>query len=208
MLIAYLIERVRPRLFLPLAAIVAVAAAGGTWAGTSTFASDATLALMLLVQFRIWDDLADRHADAAAHPHRVLVRAASTRPLVAFCLALAAANLFAATLRASPWIPTSALAGLNGLMAAYYARPRPRTAARDHLLLAKYPLMVLVIAGSRVATGAARVLPAMATVYLAACLHEAWHDPASPAAGHRALVASEAILLAALTIALSIGGPS
>lgn len=207
MLTAYLAERMSPERIVPVAAVVGLAAWAGTTGGASRLSVNVALALLLIVQFRAWDDLADRTRDTAAHPDRVLVRAASVAPLLVFTILLGAMNFVASAARENPRSAVMALLGLNMLMATYYRLRGERTSVSDHVLLAKYPLFVLAIAAGDGLSGG-RVLAPMAIVYLGACLYEAWHDPGSPAAANRLLVASEAVLLIALAIVLSIGGHS
>jgi small-conductance mechanosensitive channel len=203
LLIAYLAERFPPRLYLPLPMIIATAASGGMFStafSSAVFSTafstgfsvgrlgvDATFALLLLAQFRAWDDLADRHRDARAHPGRVLVRATSVAPVVAFCIALAALNLTLALRRDASGVAAVVLLALIAVLAIWYAVRTDRTAAGDHLLLSKYPAMVVVVAGARALHAPARILGAALALHLAACAYEVWHDPASPLSvgGHR-----------------------
>ena len=78
--------------------VIAGAASGGALSG-ARLGLDAAFALLLLAQFRSWDDLADRGRDALCHPERVLVRAASIAPIVAFSGALAILNICLAVRR-------------------------------------------------------------------------------------------------------------
>ena len=203
---AYLAERVPLRLFAPVAAVLAFAGNDATWPGLGPFLSDAALAFLLLVQFRIWDDVADRGRDALTHPGRVLVRMTSIAPVVYTCVAAAAANTMWVAARSGAGLPLVTFAGLNAVLAAWYVHRGPRSAAGDHLLLAKYPSFVLIVAGGL--DHPPRLLLTMAAVYLGACVYEAVHDPASPAARHGALVASEALLLVVTIVAISVGGSS
>lgn len=183
---AYLAERVSPRVFLPLALAIAGAAAGGTFHG-ARLGIDAGFALLLLAQFRSWDDLADRGKDAIAHPERILVRTTSMAPIVAFSGALAILNICLAVQRDASGIAVMALVALIGILGAWYALRTQRTAAGDILLLSKYPAMVVVVAGDRVLTAPMQILAAALALHLAASLYEVWHDPASPLSigGHR-----------------------
>jgi 4-hydroxybenzoate polyprenyltransferase len=208
MLTAYVAERLPVRLVMPLTGLLALAATGAEWHSTRTLAADAGLALLLFVQFRVWDDLADRERDARAHPHRVLVNAASAMPAVLLCLGLAAVSLTWIAIRDGASSSVVILLAVNGAVAVLYARRGPRTTAGDHVLLAKYPAIVLITAGARIETHSVAVLLAAAAVYLGACVYEAWHDRTSPATSNRLLVASEAILLVITLAALSIGGRS
>jgi hypothetical protein len=207
MLTAYIAERLPVRLLLPVAGVLALAAGAGGPRSIQALGADGALALVLVVQFRAWDDLADRERDRAGHPGRVLVRTASAGPVALGCLALACAAFTWIAIRDGAGVSLAVLAALNGGLAVWYARRGPRTAAGDHVLLAKYPVMVLVIAGGRVGAHPMRALLAAAAVYLAACVYEAWHDRAAPAAG-RALAAWEAILLVFALAALTMGGRS
>jgi hypothetical protein len=183
---AYLAERFSPRTFIPVALVIAGAASGGALSG-ARLGLDAAFALLLLAQFRSWDDLADRGRDAVLHPARVLVRATSIAPFVAFSGALAILNIWLAIERDASGVAAAVLVALIGALAAWYSLRRRRTAAGDHLLLSKYPAMVIVVAGDRVLNAPFQVLSASLALHLAVCLYELWHDPASPLSigGHR-----------------------
>jgi 4-hydroxybenzoate polyprenyltransferase len=182
MLRAYAAERLPLRLLAPITALLALASAAAGWPGPAALTAEAGHALLLFVQFRLWDDLADRHRDRERHPGRVLCRAVSPRPVVRACLVLAAVNLSAALLRGG--VAFGTLAGLTLALGALYRLRGDRTALTDHLLLAKYPAIVLVLAGPRAATAPVSTAGAMALAYLAACAYETWHDPAGPLAAH------------------------
>jgi len=183
---AYLAERFSPRVFLPMAVVIAGAASGGALSGMR-LGLDACFALLLLAQFRSWDDLADRGRDAVSHPERVLVRAMSTTPIVAFSGALAILNICLAIQRDASGIAVAVLVALIGALGAWYSLRTGRTAAGDHLVLSKYPAMVIIVAGARVLIAPVQILCAALALHLAACLYEVWHDPASPLSigGHR-----------------------
>ena len=208
LLAAYIPERLPVRLMLPVSAALALAASGGRWDRPDALAMAFATAWLLVAQFRTWDDLADLPRDRVAHPHRVLVTAASTGPVRRLCIAHAVVNTGWIAARDGFGLTLVLFAALNGALAAWYARRGPRTAGSDHLLLAKYPAIVAIVAGDRAVAHPGRALLAMATVYLAACVYEAWHDRTSPANGSRLLVASEAVLLVIMLAALSIGGRS
>lgn len=195
MVSAYLRERFHLRLFVPLAIFIAIAASGGA-AAWDTFAIDTGFALLLLAQFRIWDDLADRSRDAVTHPTRVLVRAPQVTPVIALCGALAVLNICTAVWRDGTGVAVAVLAVLNGVLGAWYlartsadggleSRHARRSAAGDHLLLAKYPAMLVVVAGARVTSAPLQILLAAAALYAAVCAYEVWHDPSSPMLGKR-----------------------
>ena len=207
---AYARERLPLRVFGPLAATLALAArAGAVPSPAPVFVLDTAVVLMILAQFRLWDDLADRHLDAIAHPERVLVQASSDVVFRVACAALAVLNVALLRIAYPNRAGIAMLGALNIGMALWYARRGSRSALGDHLLLAKYPAFVLIVACGRGIDRPILAACAAAAVYLAACLYEAIHDPDSPAARHRRLVMCEAALLAAFaSAAVAIGALS
>ena len=179
MIRAWLAERFRPELFLPLAMVIAAAAAGWEVA-PGPFAIDLVAALLLLAEFRLWDDLADRPADRLTHPHRSLVRASSTRVFVRVCLMLAGANLVWTIGQAGVGISLAVLVGLHVALGRWYWRRTARTIAGDQLRLVKYPAFALVLAGSRLEVAPLAITLSAAAIYTGASIYEAWHDPVSP----------------------------
>ena len=149
-LLCYARERLlRPRI---LALVVLVAAAGwlGAWAGGSPAAAVSLpmallLAMLLIVPLRLIDDLADRPVDRIRHPDRVLSR--STRPG-----RFAAAAVLLVVL-ALAMLPAMAAAGFALVVVAALARyrwrrpPDPGNPVPDRMILLKYPVCVLLIAG-------------------------------------------------------------
>jgi 4-hydroxybenzoate polyprenyltransferase len=190
--------------------LLAIAARAGRATDVVTFPVDIVLALLLFVQFRILDDLADRSRDARLHPERALVRATSVRSIVFLGLVLASATMAILLFRHDPG-PSSAYLILIILLSTWYVLRRERTLLGDHLLLAKYPAFVWIIATSRVGPAAvshvATLSLSMLAVYLAACVYESLHDDRSPARERPALIAGEGVLLVATLAALSVRGP-
>lgn len=182
MIAAYFRERFRPVVFVPVAAIIAAASRVSTGIEPWTLAEDIGFALLLLLQFRLWDDLADRHTDGIRHPERVLARAPSTRRFVLLCTALAFVTTGLAALRDDTALAVSSLVALQAALGLWYALRSRRSIAGDQLLLAKYPAFVLIVAGGRAAEAPLTTAIAAAAIYAAASIYEAWHDPASPAA--------------------------
>ena len=193
MVTAYLRERFHLRLFGPLAVAIAVGASGAMrdWA---TLVVDSGFALLLLAQFRLWDDLADRARDGVEHPDRVLVRAREVTPAIAFCGALAVLNICIAVWRSG--MSVALLGGLNLGAGAWYLSAGTKDPAhvrslagskdpayvRDHpayvpVLLTKYPVFVFVVAGGRLADAPLPILASAAALYVVVCAYEAWHDP-------------------------------
>jgi hypothetical protein len=181
MIAAYARERFRPVVFVPLAIVVALAASAGHYA-LGRVALDASFALLLLAEFRLWDDLADRRGDAASHPGRVLVRAGSIVSFILVCIALGVANVVRSMVAQAMPVSLPVLLALHIALALRYTLRRERTVAGDQLLLAKYPAFVVIVAGSRALEATMSVSVAALLIYGAASLYEAWHDPASPVA--------------------------
>ena len=186
-MIAYWRERFDPMRFGPAAALLAMAAAatgGGSlpdWGLTAVLALvfvKALVALLLVMQFRIWDDLADRGRDRREHPERVLVTAKRGWPFVAQAVALAAVNL-ALVHQFEGRVAAAVLLAINAAATAYYLLRGPhRSVGSDLLLLAKYPAFVVILSPADARPG--RLVLAIGTTYAAACAFEVWHDAAGP----------------------------
>jgi 4-hydroxybenzoate polyprenyltransferase len=197
--------------------LLAVAGQAGGSRSPSTFPADVLLAFMLFAQFRILDDLADRPRDAHTHPERVLVRTTSVRPLAALALVLWTATMAVLLARASSSVgptfrwgvvlgPIGGCVLLIAVLSAWYATRGARSLFGDHLVLAKYPAFVWIIATSvteqRSSGSSAQLALSMLATYLVACVYEARHDDESPAAARPALVAGESVLLVLTLTAL------
>jgi hypothetical protein len=176
---AYFRERFPLMLFGPVCLLLTAAAA---WSAASVtaprLATALLLGIVLVVQFRLWDDLEDRGRDRVAHPARVLVNAAEEPfRILLFVLMLAAATLSAAQPSA-----LAATLALNGAFWCAYRLARPRVSAtgwRFGLLLLKYPGFVAVLAVSLGDVIPARLAAATAMSYVCASGYELLHD--SPA---------------------------
>lgn len=176
---AYWRERFPLRLFLPVAAALAIAAGVGVEGDPVRMAIDTGCALMLLAQFRLWDDLADLDRDRRDHPDRVLAAATDATPFVATCVWLGILNLLVAAVRGGV-LGACLTASLDAAAAVWYtARPAARTAATDLARLTKYPVFVLLLAGASGSPSSSLALSAGA-IYLGACVYEIWHDAAGP----------------------------
>ena len=179
MIAGYLRERFRLRIYVPAA--LAIAGAAATVAPEWTLlARDAGFALLLLAQFRLWDDLADRERDAVVHPERTLVRAADVAQPVAFCGALAILNICVAVWRDASGLAVGALAMVDAVFAVCYLASRGASALGDQVRLTKYPAFVLIVAGERALAHPWPVIGAAVVVYAGAWAYEVWHDPGGP----------------------------
>jgi hypothetical protein len=186
MMAAYLRERFTLRVFLPLALFIGLATATPSQ-GWEMLVLDSAYALLLVLQFRVWDDLADRSRDAVSHPDRVLVRAPEVTPIIALCGALAVLNICLAVWRDATGLAVSLLALLNLALGAWYfsrshRRSSPVDPTRLVIFLAKYPAILIIVAGARLASHPLQTLSAALLLYVVVCAYEAWHDPKSPLA--------------------------
>ncbi len=184
---AYLQERMRPRMLLAVTAGTVLAARGATPVLGWGVLVDACLALLLLAFFRIWDDLEALSTDSIAHPYRVLVLAPSVAPFVWTAIALAVAAALLMVVTRSGWVLLQ-FAGLCALLLGWYrgGRRHLRGVAAYHLLLLKYPALVLLVAQRAVAPEMAHMALGSCVIYGLACLYEGWHDERY--AAHRWLV--------------------
>ena len=159
---AYLRERIwTPRIAL-LSLLLVVAASG--------FSRWSVSGLVLLVAFRLLDDLEDVEVDRIRAPERVLVRASSLRPFWWVC---GLAFLVGGSL-----LPVAKLLVLVlftiGLLAWYRVGRRYPLFARGHsaVILTKYPLLVWLTSA-----GGPYLLATMCGVYLVMIGYERLHDP-------------------------------
>ena len=182
MIVDYLRERFRVPIYVPLALAIAGAAAATAAPGWISFARDCGFALLLLAQFRLWDDLADRSHDAVVHPDRVLVRAADVAQPVACCGALAVLNICIAVWRDASGLAVGALATLDAVLAVWYLTRHRASAAGDQLRLVKYPAFALIVAGERALANPWPLAGAAALIYAVVWAYEIWHDPDGPLA--------------------------
>lgn len=184
---AYFQERLQWRRFVPVLLLLTFAA---VWASNArapgVWCPAAVLMALIVVQFRLWDDLSDRDRDRVTHPNRVLV-SADPRPFQRLAGALAAAGL-AVAWGLGGGGPLLALTGLNLVFAALYAGIRPQlneTVWRFPVLLAKYPAFVAIVAFAIGRPAAGRMTVAALLVYGAAQIYEAIHSgPARGTAFH------------------------
>lgn len=156
------------------------------------------LAAILIIQFRLWDDLADRTVDAALHPQRVLVNTPYLRHFQLMCCALAlpiAIGLFFSGM--DHLLVYAALLAAMSMLYAAGATALPRL-VHAHLVLLKYPVFIWLCAWN---LGGGRWLSVAIGMYLALCLFEIASDAAMrTGTGWRWLAAVETAACAALFI--------
>src|SRR5690606_7686476 len=83
--------------FVPLALLIAGAACGSALASARGLAV-VGLALSLIAQCRLWDDLVDRERDRISHPERLLATSGTLDAYVNAVVVLATANVLALAL--------------------------------------------------------------------------------------------------------------
>ncbi|MES3025710.1 MAG: hypothetical protein V4857_29380 [Pseudomonadota bacterium] len=193
----------RPRiglLWLVVGACMLGASRGG---GPSRMAASMLLAALLIAQFRLWDDLADRAHDARHHAQRVLVGSTHAGRFALLCLAEAVPVLgllwaWREPMRLAAYgLLCTAMAGLYAASGAW-----PRL-LRAQLVLLKYPCFVW-LAASGVSPQAGLGLGA--ALWLALALHDLLSDRTLQTGRYwRALAAIEGLALIALLGVAALG---
>ena len=126
--------------------LTACALAASAWPDRTQAATTAVLAALLIVQFRLWDDLADQRHDAHYHSQRVLVSTVHGHKFVLLCIALALPIAWALWIWRDParLLSYAALCAAMGML--YIASPQWPRIVRSHLVLLKYPVFVWLCA--------------------------------------------------------------
>lgn len=153
--------------YLPLAMLIAWAACGSAIA-TARGLAFIGLALSLIAQCRLWDDLVDRDRDRSAHPERLLAAGVTIESYVNAVIVLAAGNAVALALLLA-WPHALGAVMLFAALALWYRCHRARGLVHAHVLLLKYPVFVLLLAGSPFTNP---TLAAALAVYAAMCAFE------------------------------------
>jgi hypothetical protein len=173
-----LVAYTRERLVIPSVAsavvLVVVAAQIVRSAGPQLFWFDVTRAVLLIVSFRIWDDLMDRARDRDRHPERIALRADATPPLLAGAVVLwtGAAVITAIVDETAATAPLLIFTIALGI---WYSMRSPGSFFNSGLVLAKYAVFVAVIVGGHFAF-TPRGLLAAAAVFALASAYEWAHD--------------------------------
>jgi hypothetical protein len=199
--VAYLRERVLgSRVLLLAVSIAALACLAETPRDGRDLLLRGMLAALLVVTFRLWDDLADLPHDRRQYPQRVLARSTALRWFWSLLLALAL--LCAGALAELGGMPALLLyTGLCLMLAAVYYAPwlRQRRFARNQLVLLKYPLFIALLC-SRNFSGLAAWCGTLAYLFVSA--FDWYDDPAlrGKYRGWRVVV----VLMAGLVLAVSL----
>ncbi len=188
--------------YLPLAALLTWAASLGNAANMVQAAPDFLLALTLITQFRLWDDLVDRGRDRAQHPQRILAGTVDCTPFSVAVWLLGMGNALALL-----WLH-GVHAGLgflllNSVAAFWYRWHRERELAHALVLHLKYPLFVLLIAAP--VTRYDTLSLAAGIVYAALLAFELLDEPRLRAGAGRLMLALCLCVLAAAPLAWGSG---
>lgn len=204
----YVASRFSPRLFVPLSLLLCIASRSLASVPASVFAINLLLALAMLFQFRLWDDLSDRKDDLTNHPDRLLCRVQSTVPFVILLIVMVGINIAAI----ASFFPARSLVvflALNAVIAAWYGWLRRLSAnsmVRSHVVLLKYPVFVLVMTPEDISgCSSISVSAVLGLVYLCLCCYELLHDPRHRAV-HRSqgVFAIELLMMAAAGVLLAV----
>ena len=133
-----------------------------------------TLMAILILQFRLWDDIVDRHVDAIIHPQRSLVNTFHVQRFIYLCAGLCVPAVIALSyLDETHWLGYGVLLVA---MAIFYASTSalPRL-IRAHLVLLKYPIFIWLCASNANPT---QWLRYGMVVYFALCVYEIASDAA------------------------------
>ena len=183
----YLRERVRIAVFVPAIALLTGLA---LWAAAPADLLPAamravTVIAIVVLQFRVWDDLEDRDADTRAHPERVLARLPAG-PIRALAWVLGVAGVVALAVQGA-WASTASLAALDLSFWTAYRHVRPLVPARVwqyQILLLKYPALVAIGAlACRPSPAPGRMLSAGLLAYAGAVAYERLHNRRGVALG-------------------------
>jgi hypothetical protein len=179
-LLRYRKSRMPVTLIGPLMVLLCTAALATGWPATaSTWMLNAVLAVLLIVEFRLWDDLSDVDSDRVLFPDRLLCQAKS---LVGFRIVVgllfAVIVILLAANRSKLCLTTFLV--LNSLVLAWYSvrgRIRFSSAFSQTIVLLKYPVFVYLLSSN--AGGRESMLTssyAMGLTFLCFCIYELLHD--------------------------------
>ena len=199
----YLAERSRPRILGLLSRLLAAAGlllAPSSGVNLVRYLASAAQAFLLVLAFRVWDDLADRERDAVEHPDRVMVASGRAVPFVVFAVVLGIAALVPIALATdAPQRGTALVLGAGSL--AIWYRVRRSGLLGGHVVLIKYPAIAFAVAPS-VPRLDLRAAATLASLYLVLCIYESFDDPALRASARaRRIAITELALLIPLIIA-------
>ena len=181
---AYLRERMRPSVFVPLALLCALTGwllAPGSPLDARAFLVAAVEAFVLSLAFRVWDDLEDRNADRLRHPNRVMARSTRTAPFLWLVALLAMVGMTSLLQLGDPLTRTIAIATAVAILSVWYSARRSENwnhVAGEHIVLVKYPAIAFATAPTLPAASSfVRTAVLLAALYAVICIYEYIDDP-------------------------------
>ena len=179
-LLRYQKTRIPWVIFAPLALFLCVASATGRWPfDAAAWCLNWVMALCMIVQFRLWDDLSDVESDRLIHPGRVLCQTKSHQIFwVILGLLLIVNTVLIASFKSYHSLGVFLI--LNVSYFIWYSIPRKVTSnmvLSHSIVLAKYPVFVFLLNGSH--SDARAGLPlgyGMVVTFLCFCAYELQHD--------------------------------
>ena len=156
--------------------------------------------------FRLWDDLKDIDHDRSHHAHRILCRTRFVPQFQTLCRVLLATSCLALV---AAWQLTAVTAYAVTVIALWFwydFRDRfHRTGAwYYHILLLKYPGIVIAVASSISGQWSGTIFKYAVVAYLLVCVAEVLHDVRLQARFvNRVLAISEAFVLSMLVVDLA-----
>ena len=143
----------------------------------ATIGWNVVLAALLVIQFRLWDDLIDIDIDRSQYPDRVLCQMESTTQFWLGMQLLFAINCAAIGFSKS-WTEAMIFVAMNAVFFVWYHAVRRYFSRFLNVMfvLAKYPAFTLVIADAPALKNKTSVIISMAVVYAGACLYEILHN--------------------------------
>jgi 4-hydroxybenzoate polyprenyltransferase len=176
---AYVRQRARLPLFVPLSILLAVAArwmVASSSAPLSDIAIAVAQALGVILAFRIWDDIEDRESDRVRHPERIVASARTVTPFYALGFALMSAASVSLIAEPFAFRRLAALAIAAAVLSIWYgARPRDEghRALGEHVLAIKYPLIAYAVAPELPPDAVTpRIAVTLVVLYVIVCLYE------------------------------------
>ena len=170
---SYWRERFPWRIFLPV--IVFLAVPSLLSAGEASRLAILLLLLLLVFQFRLWDDLGDVETDRIEFPERVLSRRRSVAPF--YWLWLAVAVGVVVLLWGHRPLLVCYLVTVTAFLLWYrWLSSHAPSVLRYHVVAVKYPIFVYIAAGLSSESRGPLLAATMALVYLTFVVYEPLHD--------------------------------
>jgi len=176
---AYCRERLSLRILIPMVIFLTTAAGTVSTSSDAVFTFRGTaLCCLLILQFRLWDDLGDLPRDRIESPHRLLCRLSSVSHFNVLCLLLLATNI-AILSRSDSHFTIVLFLLLNAGFLCWYGGLRRYFSERLggwHVVLLKYPIFVMLMSDDASTALTLEFWLAIAVVYLCFCVFEVLDD--------------------------------